>query len=95
MFARVTTFKGTPGRTASPELQEKALANISKEPGFKGIYALSDSETGELLSVSFWETEQQAKTPGPTVVQGREEAATALGATAAPTFKVYEVTAQA
>jgi hypothetical protein len=94
MFARVTTFKGAPGRTASPELQERAIATIQKEPGFKGIYALSDPETGELLAVSFWETAEQAKTPGEAVARGRAEAAAALGATTAPTAKIYEVTAQ-
>ena len=92
MFARVTTIQGQPGRTASPELTERVTATLQKLPGFKGVYVLTDQNTGEGLGISFWETEQDAKALDQSVAPLREEGAREVGATAAPTSKVYEVT---
>src|SRR6266852_1204571 len=94
MFARVVTVQGAPGRTPSPDLLERAVQAAQKQPGFKALYVLADRGTGKLLSISLWETEQQAKALEQAGAQMRQEAVSALGATMAPTDEVYEVAAQ-
>jgi len=71
------------------------VTTIRQQPGFKGVYFLTDQATGENIAISLWETEEQAKTIGPAVTQVRDEAVAAVGATTAPTVKVYEVISQA
>ena len=94
MFARITTVQGTPGQR-NAELAGRVVETVQKQPGCKGIYLLTDQETGENISVSLWETEGQAKTVGQAVTQARDEALAAVGSTTAPTIKVYEVVSQA
>jgi heme-degrading monooxygenase HmoA len=99
MIARVTTFKGDPARAASPDFlsfMERAVPEVKKQPGFKGLYFLAERNTGEGLAITLWETEQQAEAMGQgPLVQLREEAARQVGAAAAPPGKNYEVVIQA
>jgi heme-degrading monooxygenase HmoA len=95
MYARVTTFQGAPRRAANPELAERGFALARVQPGFKGAYVLTARETGETLTVTLWETKEQAEAVERIGAQLRAEGAREVGATTAPTGKVYEVTAQA
>jgi heme-degrading monooxygenase HmoA len=95
MFARITTVQGVPGQVGSPEMTERVVATVREQPGFRGIYLLAPQGTGENLAISPWETEEQAKTVGPAVSRVRDEAVAEMGATAAPTVRVYEVISQA
>jgi heme-degrading monooxygenase HmoA len=95
MFARIVTLHGAPGRTVSPELTEKGAALAQKQPGFKAVYVLTDRNAGEFLSISFWETEQQARALDQSGARLRAEGDAALGATTPATARVYEVISQA
>ena len=56
MFARVTTFQGSPDREARV-LAEPVPPEVQAMRGFKGTYALEDRKTGKAMHISFWETE--------------------------------------
>lgn len=56
MFARVTTFEG------SPDKEKRALSgpppsDIQKMRGFKGAYTMENRETGKAMLITLWETE--------------------------------------
>ncbi len=59
MFARVSTFQGSPDQTAEGirVAREQILPAAKLMDGFKGIYLLYDRESGKSLSVTLWETE--------------------------------------
>src|SRR5918998_3625835 len=60
MYARVTTIEGAPDRidNAKRHLQEQALPQLRQMEGFKGFVALGDRQSGKLLGVAFWESEE-------------------------------------
>ena len=60
MFARITTYEGRPEgvdelRRAMTEHVMPALRRLA---GFAGIYFLSDRESGKVLALALWETEE-------------------------------------
>ena len=60
MHARVTTIEGSPDRMDDAErhIQEQTLPQLQKMEGFKGFIALGDRQSGKMLGVSFWESEE-------------------------------------
>ncbi len=60
MHARVTTIQGSPGKMddATGHIQEQTLPQLQKMEGFKGFVALGDSQSGKVLGVAFWESEE-------------------------------------
>src|SRR3712207_9595440 len=56
MFARVSTFQGSPDQTAEGirVAREQILPVARLQDGFKGIFILFDSESGRSLSVTLW-----------------------------------------
>lgn len=59
MFARVSTFKGSP-ETIEASLQhvkERILPAAERLDGFAGMLALVDRSTGVSLGITLWETE--------------------------------------
>ena len=60
MHARVTTIQGAPGKVddAKGHVQEQTLPQLQKMEGFKGFVALGDRQSGKMLGVSFWESEE-------------------------------------
>ncbi len=60
MYARVTTIQGSPGKMdeAKGHTQEQTLPQLQKMEGFKGFVALGDRQSGKLLGVAFWESEE-------------------------------------
>jgi len=60
MYARVTTIQGTPGKVddAKGHIQEQTLPQLQKMDGFKGFVALGDRQSGKVLGVAFWESEE-------------------------------------
>ncbi len=59
MFARVSTYEGSPDHTAEGlrVAREQILPAAKLMDGFKGIYLLHDRESGKSLSLTLWETE--------------------------------------
>ncbi len=60
MHARVTTIQGSPGKMddAKGHVQEQTLPQLQKMEGFKGFVALGDRQSGKVLGVAFWESEE-------------------------------------
>ena len=61
MHARMFTFDGSSEEIdAAIELARDEILAIERQmPGFRGLILLSDKDTGKLVSVSLWETEEQ------------------------------------
>ena len=60
MYARVSTIQGAPGKVddVTRQTQEQTLPQLQKMEGFKGFVALGDRQSGKMLGVSFWESEE-------------------------------------
>ena len=95
MFARVT-----PGRTDVATIaqlrkltEERLIPAFQQMPGLVHYLALFDDQTGQTISITVWETKEQASAPPTRLGDVRAEYA-ALGLEFGPT-QTYEVAAQA
>jgi len=63
MYCRVIRLRGNPAKTdESIKLWEhEILPTIKQQSGFAGATQIGNRETGETLSVTYWETEQNMK----------------------------------
>ena len=77
MYARVTTIQGAPAKMddAKGHIQEQTLPQLQKMDGFKGFVALGDRQSGKVLGVAFWESEE--------ALQATEEAVSSVRSGAA------------
>jgi heme-degrading monooxygenase HmoA len=97
MYARVTTIEGAPDRidNAKRHLQEQALPQLRQMEGFEGFVALGDGQSGKLLGVAFWASEEALLAMEQAVSGVRGGAAKAAGGTLAGVehyeVHVYEV----
>ncbi len=60
MFARVSTFEGPPERVDElvHTAVEKILPQLKRFSGFNGILTLADRQSGKVLTVLLWESEE-------------------------------------
>jgi len=60
MFARVSTFQGSPERVDEgiKIAEEQALPAAKALEGFKGMLMLVDRDTGNSIAVTLWESEE-------------------------------------
>ena len=60
MYARIGTIQGAPDKVddVTRQTQEQTLPQLQKMEGFKGFIALGDRQSGKMLGVSFWESEE-------------------------------------
>src|SRR4028118_1118207 len=60
MYARVPPIQGAPSKVAAVarQTQEQTLPRLRQMEGFKGFVALGDRQSGKVLGVSFWESEE-------------------------------------
>lgn len=81
MFARVSTFQGSPDQTAEGirVAREQILPAAKLMDGFKGIYLLYDRESGKSLSVTLWETEADMRASEEAASRVRAQSAEASG----------------
>src|SRR4028119_432062 len=84
MHARVSTIQGAPGKVddVARQTQEQTLPQLQKMEGFKGFVALADRQSGKMLGVSFWESEEALRATEQAVSSVRSEAAEAAGGVA-------------
>jgi len=78
MFARVSTFRGTPeGVVKSLDRAPDVLERAEAIAGFKGLYYLVDRESGKTMSITLWETESdlQASVEAANQIRSDETAA--------------------
>ena len=93
MFARVTTFEGSPDQIdeLARYAGERVLPVLSDLDGFNGLLGLADRQSGRVLVVGLWETEEAMRASEEAVDQIRSEAAEAASETIAGVDR-YEVT---
>jgi heme-degrading monooxygenase HmoA len=79
MYARVTTIQGSPGKMddAKGHVQEQTLPQLQEMEGFKGFVALGDRNSGKVLGVAFWESEEALRATEGAVSDVRSGAAEA------------------
>jgi heme-degrading monooxygenase HmoA len=92
MYARVTTIQGAPAKMddAKGHIQEQTLPQLQKMDGFKGFVALGDRQSGKVLGVAFWESEEALRATEEAVSSERSGAAEAADGTVA-SVEQYEV----
>ena len=92
MYARLTTIEGDPDKMdeATRHVQEQTLPQLQKMDGFKGFVALGDRQSGRVVGVSFWESEQAMQASEEVGDRTRSGAAEAVGGTVA-SVEPYEV----
>lgn len=90
MFARVITAQiGPEGIDGAIRLAKQQLPSARKQPGFKGYYMLTDADSGKLMIISLWETQDQMEAvAGPSGI--RDEGISATGLTQLH-LETYEV----
>ena len=81
MFARVSTFQGSPDQTAEGirVAREQILPVARLQDGFKAIFILFDNESGRSLSITFWESEEDMHASEDAALRARTESAEAAG----------------
>jgi heme-degrading monooxygenase HmoA len=92
MYARVTTIQGAPAKIdeAKGHIQEQTLPQLQKMDGFKGFLALGDRNSGKVVGVAFWESEEALRATEEAVSSVRSGAAEAADGTVA-SVEHYEV----
>ena len=92
MYARVTTLEGPPDRLddAARHVREQVVPQLQQMNGFKGFIALGDRQSGKLLGVAFWESEEVLRATEEAMTRVRSGAAEAAGGTVAG-VEQYEV----
>ena len=60
MYARVSTFEGSPERVDDlvHAIVEKVLPQLRRLDGFSGVLALADRQSGKAVAVMLWQSEQ-------------------------------------
>ena len=91
MFARVTTMKGSPNNVDDGIREFKNQPQrYGRQDGFIGKYLLVDRTSGEMISITLWETEGHLQATAATASQQRQRNVQAAAA-APPSVAIYEV----
>ena len=92
MYARVNTIEGSPDRIddATRHIQEQTMPQLRQMEGFQGFVALGDRQSGKVLGVAFWESEEALRATEEALSSVRSGAAEAAGGTLASVER-YEV----
>ncbi len=92
MYARLTTIEGLPDKMddATRHVRENTLSQLQQMDGFRGFVALGDRQSGKLLGLAFWESEEALRATEGAVSSVRSGVAEAAGGTVAG-VEQYEV----
>ena len=93
MHARMSIIEGRPDKVdeALRQAREVILPQaMEMDPGFKGIVALTDRQSGKIVGITFWESEEAMRATEEGANRLREESAEAGGGTVAEVER-YEV----
>jgi hypothetical protein len=92
MHARITTVEGAPEKMddAASHLRDQVLPQLRQMDGFKGFVAMGDRQSGKLLGVAFWESEEVLRATEEAMSGVRSSSADAAGGTVANVER-YEV----
>jgi len=90
MFARVSTGQTTPdGFGGLIRFAQEQLPGTAAQPGFKGFYLLTDRDTGELVTISLWDTWEDVRAAEAYAAQLNREAAQSVEVVPPP-VKIYQ-----
>ena len=95
MFARVNS-----AQTATDQLAglikfcEERFPDAREAPGFKGFYLLADRQSGKIVSISLWDSDDDLRQFEDRGAQLRKEASSEVGIAPTP-IDIYEVVLQA
>ena len=83
MYARVNTIEGSPDRIddATRHIQEQTMPQLRQMEGFEGFVALGDRQSGKVIGVAFWESEEALRATEEALSSVRSGAAEAAGGT--------------
>ncbi len=81
MHARMSTLEGSPDEMDEGlrEVREHVLPQLKQQEGFKGFIALGNRQSGELIGITFWESEQAMRASEQVAERTRSETAEATG----------------
>jgi len=95
MFARVNSVQTATDKLAGlVKWAEEQLPAAHEAPGFKGFYLLADRQSGQIVSISLWDSDDDLRRFEARGAQARKEASSDLGIAPTP-FDIYEVVLQA
>ncbi len=95
MFARVNAGQAETGQLAGLiKFSEEGLPAFREAAGFKGFYLLADRQSGKLMTISLWDSEDDLRQLEARAAQVRKEASSQVGM-ASPPVDIYEVVLQA
>lgn len=90
MFARVTTFEGSPDKERRT-LSGPPPAEVQKMHGFKGAYTLQNRESGKAMLITLWESESDLRASAEAVKPIREETVLESGGRPHPKVEEFEI----
>jgi heme-degrading monooxygenase HmoA len=93
MHARVSTLQLDPSRVdqAVSRLEEEIVPELEGANGFKGFTAMVDRQSGRIVGVSFWESEDAMRDSEELGQSSRQRAGEAGGASGEPEVDRFEV----
>jgi quinol monooxygenase YgiN len=90
MFARVITGQATPdGFDGLIRFAQEQLPDTQTQPGFKGFYLLTDRDTGNLVTISLWDTWEDVRAVEAHAAQLTSETARSIEVAPVPA-KIYQ-----
>jgi heme-degrading monooxygenase HmoA len=94
MFARVNSVQTATDKLAGlVKFAEEQIPAAHEAPGFKGFYLLADRQSGKVVSISLWDSDDDLRQFEGRGAQLREGASSELGIAPTP-IDVYEVVLQ-
>lgn len=95
MIARVNSVHLDADKLAGLiKFSEERFPDAREAPGFKGFYLLADHQSGKVVSISMWDSDDDLQQFEARGAQVRQEASSELGVAPTP-VEVYEVVLQA
>jgi heme-degrading monooxygenase HmoA len=95
MFARVNSVQTATDKLAGlVKFAEEQFPDAREAPGFKGFYLLADHQSGKIVSISLWDSDDDLRQFEARGAQVRKGASFDLGIAPTP-VEIYEVVLQA
>jgi heme-degrading monooxygenase HmoA len=95
MLARINSVQTATDKLAGlVKFSEERIPAAREAPGFKGFYLLADRQSGKLVTISLWDSDDDLRKFEAQGAQMRKEASSDLGIAPTP-VEVYEVVLQA
>jgi heme-degrading monooxygenase HmoA len=92
VHARMSTLEGSTDEMDEGlrDVRERVLPQLKRQDGFEGFIALGNRQSGELIGITFWESEQAMRASEGVGDRARSETAEDTGDTIADVER-YEV----